>query len=76
MAAETEVEYEFNGKIYDSFHNLVEDWKDMRFGVSEKDAKNRMLYWYKKDRGLEPTKVIRVFEGTIRPTGRTRPKKG
>lgn len=70
-----ETEYEFDGHIFNSFGQLIEAWKDKRCGLSEAEAKNRMLYWYKKDKGLDPAKSKVIFEGKIRPTGRKFPKK-
>lgn len=75
MAEEFEYEYEFEGHIYNNFHELIEAWKDKRWGTSDKQAKSRMLYWYKRDKGLDPKKTKVIFEGTIRPTGRKVRKK-
>lgn len=64
-------EFEFDGKMFNNFNELIGYWKDVRWGKSDKEAKTRMLYWYKKDQlKLDPKMTKVVFEGTIRPTGR------
>lgn len=67
-------EYEFDGVIYDNFGKVIEAYKAKMSGASEADAKNKMLYVYKRDHGLDPRRARVVFEGTIRPTGRRFPK--